>query len=123
MPKNTSSFLEILFQEIQNKAKNEDPEKSYTAFLANSGIENITKKIVEEAFEVSLASIEGKDHKNGRKEIIAEAADLFYHILVLLAKKNVELVDVIEELQKRNATKNLSKAAIAKNKIKLNYGK
>ena len=120
---NDSSFLEILFQEIKEKSKSEDPEKSYGAFLTNAGIEYITKKVVEEAFEVSLAAIDGNDHKNGKKQIIAETADLFYHILVLLAKKDVELLDVIEELIKRNKTKNLSTKAIAKNKAKLNYGK
>jgi phosphoribosyl-ATP pyrophosphohydrolase len=123
MLKNNTSFLEILFKEIKEKAKNDDPEKSYSAFLAHAGIENITKKIVEEAFEVSLAAIDGNDHKNGKEQIIAETADLFYHILVLLAKKDIELLDIFNELEKRNKTKNLSKKAIAKNKIKLKYDK
>jgi len=123
MLKNNLSSLDILFQEIKAKAKNDDPKKSYTAFLVNAGIENITKKIIEEAFEVSLAAIDGNDHKNGKKQIILETADLFYHILVLLAKKDVELRDVIKELENRNKTKNLSEKAIAKNKIKLSYAK
>ena len=118
----TSQLLDSLFTEIQNKIKTDDPESSYTSFLANSGIENITKKVVEEAFEVAVASIEGSGHKNGSQQIILETADLFYHILVLLASKNIELEAVIEELDRRRQDKNLSKKAIAKNKTKL-YGK
>ncbi len=122
MTKNSPQTLDLLFAEIKDKIKNDDPEKSYTAFLANSGSENIAKKVVEEAFETALASIEGDKHKNGKKQIILETADLFYHILVLLASKKVDLKDVINELESRRKNKDLSQKAISKNKIKL-YGK
>ena len=118
-----SQFLDILFEEIKTKCKIDDPEKSYTAFLSQSGVENITKKVIEEAFEVAISAIDGKNHQNGKQQIIAETADLFYHVLVLLASKNVELEDVIVELKTRNQNNNLSKKAIAKNKIKLGHGK
>lgn len=114
--------LESLFEEIKDKIKQADSENSYTAFLAASGSENIAKKVVEEAFETALASIEGTKHKNGEKQIIMESADLFYHILVLLAANNVELNEVIKELEERRKNKDLSKKAINKNKAKL-YGK
>ena len=122
MVKNSSQLLDLLFKEIQNKIKNDDPEISYTAFLAKSGIENIAKKVVEEAFETAMASIDGPNHKNSQEQVILETSDLFYHILVLLASKNIDLGAVMEELEKRMHNKNLSKKAISKNKIKL-YGK
>ena len=121
MLKNNPLFLDKLFEEIKNKIRDDNPDKSYTAFLSSSGIENITKKIVEEAFEVSLAAIDNKNTKNNKERIVAETADLFYHIFVLLANKKIELQDIITELDKRNKTKGLSDKAIAKNKIKLNY--
>ncbi len=115
MPNNTSALLDLLFTEVKDKA-NGDVQKSYTAFLVNAGLENITKKVIEEANEVSDAAL-NKD----KEQVIMETADLFFHILVLLAAKNIELKDVIQELDKRRKTKNLSQKAIAKNKIKLGY--
>lgn len=122
MTKSSPKTLELLFSEIKDKIKNDDPEKSYTAFLAKAGSEKIAKKVVEEAFETALASIEGKKHKNGKKQIILESADLLYHTLVLLANQKVELEEVIKELETRRQKKDLSKKAILKNKKKL-YGK
>jgi len=116
MPNQTSKLLDLLFAEIKGKASG-DIEKSYTAFLIKSGITNITKKVIEEAGEVCEASL-NKD----QEQVILETADLFFHILVLLAAKNIELKSVMEELEKRRQNKNLSTKAISKNKIKL-YGK
>ncbi|MFT6077161.1 MAG: phosphoribosyl-ATP pyrophosphohydrolase [Myxococcota bacterium] len=114
-----ANTLDLLFSEIKEKIKNDDPKSSYTAFLSNSGSENIAKKVVEEAFEVATASLEGPKHKNGKKQIILETADLLYHSLVLLASKDVDFSDVIAELEKRRQDKNLSEKAILKNKEKL----
>ncbi|MFT5702777.1 MAG: phosphoribosyl-ATP pyrophosphohydrolase [Rickettsiales bacterium] len=122
MTKTLSASLDALFSDIQEKIKTNDPTSSYTAFLANSGSEKIAKKVVEEAFELATASIDGPGHKNGTKQIILESADLFYHSLVLLASRNVDLSDVMEELEKRRQDKNLSRVAIDKNQTKL-YGK
>ncbi|MFT6106289.1 MAG: phosphoribosyl-ATP pyrophosphohydrolase [Rickettsiales bacterium] len=111
--------INSLFLEIKEKIKNDDPKNSYTAFLANSGSENIAKKVVEEAFEVATASIEGPKHKNGKNQTILESADLIYHLLVLLASKDIEIGDVLAELEKRRQDKNLSANAILKNTKKL----
>jgi phosphoribosyl-ATP pyrophosphohydrolase len=118
MPGNTSALLDLLFKEIQNKSKNGDSAKSYTTFLMESGVEKITRKITEEAREVADAAL----NKNNQ-EVIAETADLFFHILVLLLAKNIELKDIMEELDKRRHNTDLSEKAIAKNKIKLGYDK
>ncbi len=115
MSNNTSESLDLLFAEIKEKAGG-DAEKSYTAFLVKSGLNNINKKVMEEAGEVCEAAL-GSDSE----QIILETADLFFHTLVLLAAKNIELKDVIAELEKRRQTKDLSHKAIAKNKIKLGY--
>jgi phosphoribosyl-ATP pyrophosphohydrolase/phosphoribosyl-AMP cyclohydrolase len=71
-------------------------EGSYTNYLFTKGLDKILKKIGEEAAEVIIAS------KNGSpSEIRAEVADLFYHIMVLLADRGMSLHDVFEELKER----------------------
>ena len=115
MSNDTSKLLDLLFEEIKEKA-NGNAEKSYTAFLVKAGIKNITKKVIEESQEVADAALNKND-----EQIIMESADLLFHTLVLLAAKNIDLKDVILELDKRRKTKDLSQKAIAKNKIKLGY--
>ena len=69
------------------------PEGSYTTHLFESGAEKIRKKTGEEAIELILASNKG--------EIIYEAADLIYHMLVLLVSENISFKEVLEELGNR----------------------
>jgi phosphoribosyl-ATP pyrophosphohydrolase len=108
-----SSILDSLFNQVKNNIKG-DPKKSYTAFLASCGSEKIAKKVTEEAFEVAIASLDGSGHKSGKEQVILETADLFYHVLVLLASKNVELKDVMVELDRRNKIKDLGQRSIDK---------
>lgn len=110
-----STLLDLLFQEVKDK-KNGNAEESYTAFLTKSGVKNITKKVIEEAGEVAEAALD-KDNS----QVVMETADLFFHVLVLLSAQNIELEEVMIELDKRRKIKDLSKKAIAKNKIKLGY--
>ena len=106
--KTSSSFnLEQLFEVAKNKAKSGTPSSSYTAFLLASGSEKIAKKLVEEAFETAIASVEGKTHKSDKKQVIMESADLIYHLFVLLISRKVELADVVAELEKRSKTTGL----------------
>jgi phosphoribosyl-ATP pyrophosphohydrolase/phosphoribosyl-AMP cyclohydrolase len=71
-------------------------ESSYTAKLLQGGVDAIAKKIGEEATEVVIAA------KNGsRDELRWEVADLFYHTLVLLEERGVDLDEVGEELLRR----------------------
>ncbi|MBX7490174.1 bifunctional phosphoribosyl-AMP cyclohydrolase/phosphoribosyl-ATP diphosphatase HisIE [Helicobacter turcicus] len=76
--------------------KGADPKTSYTAKLYHKGENTIAKKIVEEATELGFAI---KD--NERKEIIYEAADLLYHVLVGLAYKNVSPDLIKQEILRR----------------------
>ena len=73
------------------------PEGSYTARLTASGIKRIAQKLGEEALELSLGAAAGDDH-----EVIAEAADLFYHLIVLLNARGLRLRQVVEELRARH---------------------
>ena len=96
---NTNSkedFLEHLFNIITIKAKSKD-NKSYTKFLLSSGKNKIAQKISEESGELII------DYLNGsKKRTIEEAADLIYHLFVLLYSKKINLKDIKKELQKRN---------------------
>lgn len=77
--------------------KREMPEGSYTTYLFEQGIDKIGKKIGEESAEVIIAA------KNGDPEPLAgEAADLLYHLLVMLEASDVPLGDVWRVLEKRH---------------------
>ena len=90
-----NEFLEHLLTTIKSK-KSENPEKSYTAKLQQSDISETLKKIEEEAFEV-IDAVKLKNKSN----IIHEVADLWFHCLVLLAKKNLTVEDITNELKNR----------------------
>ncbi|MDA7705481.1 phosphoribosyl-ATP diphosphatase [Rickettsiales bacterium] len=96
-----SNFLEDLQQRLQNIIDDDSNNNSYTKSLINSGSEQITKKIIEEAYETCLASIESDGHKNGKEQLILESADLIYHLLILLMSKNIKIEEVLDELKNR----------------------
>jgi phosphoribosyl-ATP pyrophosphohydrolase/phosphoribosyl-AMP cyclohydrolase len=73
-------------------------EDSYTARLAASGTRRIAQKVGEEAVEVALAATAGD-----RQEIIDEAADLVYHLIVLLNERGLGLADIAAQLERRHA--------------------
>ena len=93
----TSSYgiIDTLYHTIQEK-KNDDPSKSYTAKLLQGKQNSMLKKIVEESGEFTFAI---KD--NDTQEIIYEAADITYHVLVALASKNISPDRVKQELARR----------------------
>ena len=82
---------------IQDRLKNPDG-KSYTASLAASGRQRIAQKVGEEAVELALASV-----ADNPEEVIDEAADLVYHLLVLLQAQDLDLGRVVERLRERHA--------------------
>ncbi|MEO7386980.1 MAG: phosphoribosyl-ATP diphosphatase [Gammaproteobacteria bacterium] len=73
------------------------PEASYTASLLASGRQRIAQKVGEEGVELALAGV-GDD----RASVVGETADLLYHVLVLLAAREVSLDEVLQELQRRH---------------------
>ena len=95
---NTSAaygVIDTLYHTILEK-KNDDPSKSYTAKLLQGKQNSMLKKIVEESGEFTFAI---KD--NDTEEIIYEAADITYHVLVALASKNISPDRVKQELARR----------------------
>lgn len=95
-PTATVAFLEFLENLIQNRRQNPQ-EKSYTNLLFEKGIQKIAQKVGEEAVETVIDAVAG--NKERLKE---EAADLTYHLLVLLAASDLKLSDVIGVLQQRH---------------------
>jgi len=87
--------IDTLYHTIQER-KNADPSTSWTAKLISKGENTILKKVVEEAGEFSFAY---KD--NDEKEMVYEAADLTYHMLVALAVKNISPDRIEQELARR----------------------
>ena len=75
----------------------ERPEDSYTTRLLEAGIKRIAQKVGEEGVETALAAVAGE-----RDELAGEAADLLYHLLVLLRAAGLQLSDVLEVLQARH---------------------
>ena len=97
MTSNDLAFLQTLEAVIRDRLENPDGN-SYTASLAASGRKRIAQKVGEEAVELALASVDG-DHE----EVIDEAADLVYHLLVLLHAQELDLGRVTARLQERHA--------------------
>ena len=87
--------IDTLYHTIQER-KNADPSSSWTAKLFAKGDNTILKKVVEEAGEFSFAY---KDNDEG--EMVYEAADLTYHMLVALAAKNISPDRIKQELARR----------------------
>ena len=92
---NMYGVIDTLYHTIQER-KNADPSSSWTAKLFAKGDNTILKKVVEEAGEFSFAF---KD--NDETEMVYEAADLTYHMLVALAAKNISPDRIKQELARR----------------------
>lgn len=90
------SFLYDLEQVIQSR-EGADPASSYTASLFARGVKRIAQKVGEEGVESALAAMAGD-----REELANEAADLIFHLLVLLRSQQLELNDVVKVLQQRH---------------------
>ena len=86
--------------------KSASPEESYTAKLLSQGVEKCAKKFGEEAVEAALAAV-----LRNKPHTIAEAADVFYHLVVLLEASNVELAEVMGELARRKGVSGIVEKA------------
>ena len=96
MTPNNLEFLSTL-QDIIHSRKAEMPENSYTTKLFSRGINKIAQKVGEEAIELI---IEAKDQND--ELFLNEAADLMYHLMVLLSAKSKRIEDVVKVLQERH---------------------
>lgn len=84
----------------------ESAGKSYTRQLLDAGRERCAKKFAEEAAELTIAAVAQTD-----TEVKAEAADVLYHLLVLLESRAIPLADVLAVLKSRTATSGLAEKA------------
>lgn len=91
------TFLNTLEGIIESRSRDGDPA-SYTARLLDAGTRRIAQKVGEEGVEVALAGVGGD-----KDELLGEAADLLYHLLVLLRSRNVSLAEVVATLEARHA--------------------
>jgi phosphoribosyl-ATP pyrophosphohydrolase/phosphoribosyl-AMP cyclohydrolase len=87
-------ILNELYDVIERR-KEQRPEGSYTTYLFNAGLDKILKKVGEEATETVIAA------KNDDGRLAAEAADLIYHLIVLLVERGVSLAEITRELKER----------------------
>jgi phosphoribosyl-ATP pyrophosphohydrolase len=97
--------LDRLVAEIAGRA-GATPETSYTASLLNKGVEKCAKKFGEEAFELAMAAVLGN-----KAHTASEAADVLYHLLVLLKASDVSIAEVMAVLKKREGTSGLVEKA------------
>ena len=97
MSNNDLGFLATLEAVIRDRHDNPQ-DTSYTASLAASGRQRIAQKVGEEGVELALASVAGN-----REEILNEAADLLYHLMVLLQTRDLDLGQVVARLEERHA--------------------
>ena len=93
---NQTSFLYQLEKIIQDRKLN-PTQKSYTSSLFRKGLRKIAQKVGEEATEVVIDAIDGKDDL-----LKEEISDLIYHLTVLMAEKNISLQEIENILQKRH---------------------
>lgn len=92
----SNDILTALYETILSR-KEEKKEGSYTCYLFEQGIDKILKKVGEESTETIIAA------KNTDNEALTgEIADLIYHIMVMMAEKNLPLNDLLTELDKRS---------------------
>ncbi|RHW36644.1 bifunctional phosphoribosyl-AMP cyclohydrolase/phosphoribosyl-ATP diphosphatase HisIE [Lysinibacillus yapensis] len=113
----TSCFTDVLLQnekvgsvdvlpqlaEIIRKREVDMPEGAYTTYLFEKGIDKICKKVGEEATEVVIGA-----KNRDAEEVKWEAADLIYHLLVLLQEQKIDVYDVLKVLKTRHEEKRAS---------------
>ena len=82
------------------------PDESYTAKLISRGMEKCAQKLGEEATEAVIAAVTGN-----RAELVKEAADVLFHLLVVLRAADVPLAEMMAELDRRTAQSGLAEKA------------
>ena len=99
------SILEELAATIDAR-KGADPDTSWTAKLLSKGPEKVAEKFGDEAVEAIVEAVKGDS-----EALTAEAADVLYHLLVMLASRDVKLADVLKELERRTGTSGIEEKA------------
>ena len=97
--------LDKLAQTIAARAS-ADPDSSWTAKLLAKGPEKCAEKFGEEAVEAIIEAI-----KDDKAKLTSEAADVLFHLLVMLQSRGVQLADVLTELEQREGTSGIAEKA------------
>jgi phosphoribosyl-ATP pyrophosphohydrolase len=97
--------LNDLFETIQSR-KTAEPSSSWTAQLFAKGPEKCAEKFGEEAIEAIIEAVKGD-----KAALTSEAADVIYHLMVMLAARDVTLDDVLAELAKRQSKSGIAEKA------------
>jgi len=97
--------LDNLYDTILSR-KNADPSSSWTAQLLAKGPEKCAEKFGEEAVEAIIEAV-----KDDKTALTCEAADVLYHLLVMLAARDVPFRDVLDELARRQSTSGIAEKA------------
>ncbi len=103
--------LDELEKTIADRAAHPN-EKSYTCQLLAGGVERIGRKVCEEAAEVVEAA--GEPGPEGQAHLVAEVADLVYHVMVMLRARDLPFADVEAELARRFGVSGLEEKAARK---------
>ena len=96
--KQSFGFLDQLAEVIRRRHAG-SAESSYTKYLLDQGTNRIAQKIGEEAVELVIEAVTGE-----RERMVSEAADMIYHLMVLLESENLAFSDVVEELRGRHSS-------------------
>ena len=102
------SALDRLAATIEAR-KGADPDSSWTAKLLARGPEKCAEKFGEESIEAIIEAVKGD-----REKLTAEAADVLYHLMVMLAARDVTLEAVLAELDRREGTSGIAEKAARK---------
>jgi len=99
----TSAGMDLswLWDVLEERSRHGDAVESYTARLLEDGPDRIAQKVGEEATETIIAGLRMR-MDGGAEELIGEAADLLYHLMVFLLANGVTLADVVSELEQRH---------------------
>ncbi|KUO53300.1 MAG: phosphoribosyl-ATP pyrophosphatase [Sphingomonadales bacterium BRH_c3] len=100
----TDTLLRL--EQVIAARRSASPDSSYVARLNAAGLPKIAQKLGEEATEAVIASLAGT-----REDLVGEAADVLFHLLVLLGAKDIALADVLAELDRREGTSGLEEKA------------
>ena len=104
MPRRMDTLSRLERTILQRRAAS--PDESYVASLVARGLPVIARKLGEEAVEAVVAAL-----TDNRGELVEEAADVLFHLLVLLAEKGIPLAEVLAELDRREGLSGLAEKA------------
>jgi phosphoribosyl-ATP pyrophosphohydrolase len=96
----------VRLEQIIRDRRSASPDESYVAKLNQRGLPEIARKVGEEAVETAVAAISYE-----KDQVVGEAADLLFHLLVLLDARHVPLADVLAELDRREGVSGLEEKA------------